>query len=58
MKASRSLSDELPVLLDNGMMILSGQDGPAEGLPLSVQTLKYDHDHMEYYEKTNFRYKR
>lgn len=58
MKASHSLSEDLSVLLDNGKMMLSGQDGPTEELPLSIQTLKYDYDHMEYYEKTVFRYKR
>ena len=58
LKAAGGLSEHVPVMLDNGKVILSGQEEPAEELPLNIQTLIYDYDHMEYYEKTNFRYKR
>ena len=58
MKASQELSEDVPVILEDGRCIISGDPWFAEGLPLELQSRVYNHNYMEFFEKTNFRYGR
>ena len=58
MKASQELSADVPVMLEDGTYMISGSAELTQDLPLELQSRVYNHNYMEYCEKTNFRYQR
>ena len=58
LKASQALSEDVPVMLEGGLYMTGGSSELVKELPLELQSRVYDYGHMEYYEKTTFRYKR
>ena len=58
MKASQELSEDVPVMLEDGRCMISGSQEFAAELPLELQSRIYNHSYMEFYEKTGFRYGR
>ena len=58
MKASQALSEDVPVILEDGRCMISGASWFAGELPLELQSRVYNHNYIEFYEKTNFRYGR
>ena len=58
MKAAQDISADVPVMLEGGQYMLPDTAEPVAELPLELQSRVYNFQHMEYYEKTSFRYSR
>ena len=57
-KACEGMSVVIPAVLDNGLYLLPGRTSVEKELDLGSQTVLYNHEHLEYYEKTHFRFER